>query len=206
MGHIKTCCYCISLTTGGLIIGVLSSIFAIINFFRVLNEILHNDEYFASIHAEEMDKEFTKIILYVLIVSQPIRLAAGIALIVGILKRKSMFLSAWLAVQVLGVFGLIRTVFIFVSSKHTAIEEREYLIEISFGTGKAKAVFTSFNCLFVYLASTLFCFLFHKIFVLRFLLTFHARVAMLFQFDIFCSDYFLVVACHSFTVSIHQAW
>lgn len=137
MGSIRSCCCCISLWTGGLIIGLFSCVYAIYNFFRCLTEILHYDDYYAEIKgADELDKEFTKIILYVLLVTQPIRFAAGVALIVGVLKKKSMLLSPWLAVQVLGVFGIIRTVFIFLSSKHTVNERNEYLVEISIGTRK----------------------------------------------------------------------
>lgn len=90
--------------------------------------------------SDQFDEEFMKIILYVLIVTQPIRFIAGIALIVGILKQKSMPLSVWLAVQMLGVFRIIRAMFIFVSSKHInsnhVNDQREDLIEIVLGFGK----------------------------------------------------------------------
>lgn len=85
--------------------------------------------------ASGLEKEFIKIIIYVLIVTQPIRFAAGVGLMVGVLKRKSMLLSVWLSVQMLGVFRIIRAVFIFVSSEHisTKSEQTDDLIEILVG-------------------------------------------------------------------------
>lgn len=136
MTRIKVCCYCISLRTGGLVIGVLSCTLSMFFFFIYLFNILQLQKNLSQSHANEYQREFLKIILYVMLMTQPIRFITGIALIVGIMKRKSMLLSIWLAVQMLGVFRIIRAVFIFLSSSYSVDEQQTDIIEISIGFGK----------------------------------------------------------------------